>query len=333
MFAFKTQGINRNRVRAICSPLFVIWLSSKRFRSRHPAEWFNKMILVMVHSGKLYHATTERSRDFRMFATILSRSVGTRLLQLNKFAEKEMPKRASGRRSRTLSLARGIHTAGISRWTRWKKRSIHESTAGGGSSVEVSKVARRSAGGLGITEEAIPVITIGHSDTRSSSPISRGHSAGAPCKMGFSTCARAATIRRKCISEIAATAGVPYSVFFFPSFFPFQARIPNPGPPSSPVLPIAFSVLSVIYFRNEESPEYLRWIYSRRSYGFRSCFYECRNDLNVLRVVKHKGNFSKVFNRFLYETYERWKSNYRLSQTESEISGNDKMTQKHNLRR
>jgi len=28
------------------------------------------------------------------------------------------------------------------------------------------------------------------SDTRSSSPISRGHSAGAPCKMGFSTCAR-----------------------------------------------------------------------------------------------------------------------------------------------
>jgi len=54
------------------------------------------------------------------------------------------------------------------------------------------------------------------SDTRSSSLISRGHSAGAPCKMGFSTCARAAIIRRKCILEIAATTGVPhfFSVFF-----------------------------------------------------------------------------------------------------------------------
>lgn len=58
------------------------------------------------------------------------------------------------------------------------------------------------------------------SDTRSSSPISRGHSAGAPCKMGFSTCARSGDHQTKMHLGDCSHGGCSAL------FFSFEARIP-----------------------------------------------------------------------------------------------------------
>lgn len=205
-----------------------------------------------------------RRQNVRMFIIIIHTDQGVEgvglSLQLGKHVEAEtrFSRRnafRAERQNRTLSLAREIHAAGISRWTWWKKRSIRECTAGvsrRSSAVEVLKVARRSAGGLGITEEAIPVIKIGL----------RHAFFVAHLAWPLSRCAVQNGIFYVCESDDHQTkmhlgdcSHGGCSTHSFLSFFPFETRIPNPLIYS---LPIALSVLSVIYFCNEESQEYLR---------------------------------------------------------------------------
>lgn len=70
-------------------------------------------------------------------------------------------------------------------------------------------------------------------------------------------------------------------------FFSLSARIPNPGPPISLVLPIAFSVLSVIYFRNEESPEYL--LQSESIRDAHAAFDRASTNVEMIETTCHKA--------------------------------------------
>lgn len=97
------------------------------------------------------------------------------------------------------------------------------------SAVEVSKVARRSAGDLGITEEAIPVITIGLRHAFLVAHLAWPLSRCAVQNGIFYVCESAATIRRKCISEIA---GHGCSVLFFFFFLPSKRESRTQSLPS-----------------------------------------------------------------------------------------------------
>lgn len=110
------------------------------------------MASVTVNSGNLYHETTKHSRDFRVYPWSL---------QLDKHAEAETHHEPHGITgsdtfSRTGDTRRWYLKVNVVKEEEYPRKVSRRSSA-----VQVSKVARRSAGGLGITEEAIPVITIG----------------------------------------------------------------------------------------------------------------------------------------------------------------------------
>lgn len=279
--------------------------------------------------------TTERPRDFRMFALI--RRTGLKALappppssplQLDEPAT-ETPKRvlsSSLNRAWTLSLARG------DRWY-FKVNAVKEEVY-----IRESNIRGRCLVGRGVKGRATKCRRpwdyrrsySGYHNRAlrhafSWSPISRGHSAGAPCKMGFSTCARAATIRRKRISEIAAAAGVPRSFFVL---FPFRARIPKPDPSILPH-PTAFSVLSVIYFRNEEST-YLRGESIRDA---RAAFDRAFTNVEIWSKRRVAQGVKKVLQKFSTVSYVTRDGKSTVAETDSELSGNGKLTQKHNLHR
>lgn len=176
---------------------------------------------MTVNSGNLYYETTKRSRDFRVYPWSL---------QLDKHAEAETHHEPHGITGSDFLPHRGYMPL-VSQGERGERRGVSAEGVppverGPGVKGRATKCRRpwnyrRSYSGY---HNRTPIRVPRRPSRVATQQVRRA-------KWDFLRVREPATIRRKCISEIAATAGVPRSFFLF--FSSFEARIPNPVPPIS----------------------------------------------------------------------------------------------------